>query len=71
MSTKTTYKIGSPTSSLEPNDVLSQLPTATRSQLGAVTGTGFMLGQDRRDIFCANGTVQYVLNSSEATAFFD
>lgn len=71
MSTKTTYKIDRPTSSLKPTDVLSQLPSDARSQLGTVTGTGFMLGKDRRDIFCENGTVQYVLNSSEASVEID
>jgi len=70
MSTKTTYKISKPTTGLDPVLVLSQLPKDVRSALGPVKETGFMLGIDRRDIFCANGFVEYILGSSEATVDF-
>ena len=71
MSTKTTYKIASPTTDLDPVLVISQLPKDIRSRLGPVKETGFMLGIDRRDIFCANGLVEYILGSDEASVEFD
>ena len=71
MSTKTTYKIASPTTGLDPVLVISQLPKDIRSRLGPVKETGFMLGIDRRDIFCANGLVEYILGSDEASVEFD
>lgn len=71
MSTKTTYSIPEPTTGLDPVLVLSQLPKDIRSRLGPVKETGFLLGVDRRDIFCVNGLVQYILGSSEAAVEFD
>lgn len=71
MSTKTTYKIASPTTDLDPVLVISQLPKDIRSRLGPVKETGFMLGIDRRDIFCANGLVEYILGSDVASVEFN
>ena len=71
MSTKTTYKIASPTIDLDPVLVISQLPKDIRSRLGPVKETGFMLGIDRRDIFCANGLVEYILGSDVASVEFN
>ena len=71
MTTKTTYPIAQPTTGLDPVLVIGQLPKDIRTRLGPVKETGFLLGIDCRDIFCANGLVQYILGSEEATVVFD
>ena len=44
--------------------ILEQLPKKVRKQLGDTIGTGFHLGETRRDYTFENGIAQYKLGSS-------
>ena len=66
-----TLNVAEPLNTLDPAEVLQLLPDDIRSKVGVVEETGFMLGADRRDIFCSNAIIQYVLNSKTIDITFD
>lgn len=60
----TTYEINRPITIMMDELILEQLPKKVRKQLGDTIGTGFHLGETRRDYTFENGIAQYKLGSS-------
>lgn len=60
----TTYEIKRPITVMMDELILEQLPKKVRKQLGDTIGTGFHLGETRRDYTFENGIAQYKLGSS-------
>lgn len=70
-STAQAFPVDIPTTRIHPDAILALLPPDIRSKVGDVEETGFLLGTDRRDLFCSNATVQYVLGSDTVYVSFD
>ena len=60
----TTYEINRPITIMMDELILEQLPKKVRKQLCDAIGTGFHLGETRRDYTFENGIAQYKLGSS-------
>ena len=59
-----------PPKNIKDNEVLDQLPTEIREQLGAIRSTGYDLRYSRRDIFFDNGLLQYNPYREDVTVDF-
>ena len=62
-----TYEIKRPITIMRDDLIIGQLPKKVIKQLGPIEETGFHLGENRRDLFCTNGTAQYKLGSNLIT----
>ena len=60
----TTYEIKRPITIMMDELILEQLPKKVRKQLGDTIGTGFHLGETRRDYTFENGAASYKLGSN-------
>lgn len=67
----TTYTVAKPVTILRDDLILDALPQKVLKKLGKREDTGFHLSLGRRDIFCTNGTVRYVLGADKVTVEMD
>ena len=67
----TTYEIKRPITIMMDDLILGQLPKKVRKQLGDTLGTGFHLGEIRRDYTFEHGSAQYKLGSNTISVEMD